>query len=198
MTQKTPLFWIAALLLVSVSCKQLKQMANFTKCEFRMNSVQNTTLAGVNVQQIQSLSDMNLLQAGKITTAYASGTMPLTLTINVDAQNPNDATAAMNRMDWILLIDGKEIVTGTLNERVSLAPSGGTATIPVRISADLRKIMAKNSLDENVNLGLGLAGAGGKPSPKLSLKIKPSIMVGSFTIPYPGYITLNTNFGTGS
>jgi len=186
------------LLLITVSCQQLKQMANFTKCEFRMNSVQNTTLAGVNVQQIQSLSDLNLLQAGKITAAYASGTMPLTLTVNVDAQNPNDAAAAMNRMDWILLIEGKEIVTGTLNERVAIAPNGGTATIPVRISADLRKLMAQNSMEENINLGMGLAGAGGKPSPKLSLKIKPSIMIGSFTVPYPGYITLSTNFGTGN
>jgi hypothetical protein len=173
-------------------------MANFTKCEFRMNSVQNTTLAGVNVQQIQNYSDLNLLQVGKLTAAYASGNMPLTMTINVDAQNPNDATAAMNRMDWILLIDGKEIVTGTLNERVSIAPSGGTATIPVRISADLRKLMAKNSTEENINMGLGLVGAGNKPSPKLSLKIKPSIMIGSLTVPYPGYITLSTNFGAGS
>lgn len=198
MTTKTSFLWIALVLLVSASCTQLKQMANFTKCEFRMNSVQNTTLAGVNVQQIQNYSDLNLLQVGKLTAAYASGNMPLTMTINVDAQNPNDATAAMNRMDWILLIDGKEIVTGTLNERVSIAPSGGTATIPVRISADLRKLMAKNSTEENINMGLGLVGAGNKPSPKLSLKIKPSIMIGSLTVPYPGYITLSTNFGAGS
>ncbi|MDJ1499135.1 hypothetical protein [Xanthocytophaga agilis] len=198
MLKKSSLLWIIALLLVSFSCTQLKQMANFTKCQFRMSSVQNTNLAGVNVQQIKSLSDMNLLQAGKLTAAYASGTMPLSLTINVDAQNPNDATAAMNKMEWILLIEGKEIVTGTLNDRVSIAPSGGTATIPVQINADLRKIMAKNSMDENINLGLGLVGAGNKPSPKLSLKIKPSIMIGSLTIPYPGYITLSTNFGTGS
>ncbi len=198
MTTKTSFLWITLVLLVSASCTQLKQMANFTKCEFRMNSVQNTTLAGVNVQQIQNYSDLNLLQVGKLTAAYASGNMPLTMTINVDAQNPNDATAAMNRMDWILLIDGKEIVTGTLNERVSIAPSGGTATIPVRISADLRKLMAKNSTEENINMGLGLVGAGNKPSPKLSLKIKPSIMIGSLTVPYPGYITLSTNFGAGS
>ena len=194
MTRKISLL-LLSLLLFSTACQQLKQMANFTKCQFRMNSVQNTMLAGVNVQQIQSLSDLNLLQAGKLTAAYASGSMPITMTINVDAQNPNDAAAAMNRMDWILLVEGKELVTGTLNDRVSIAPSGGTAVIPVRISADLRKIMAKNSAEENINLGLGLAGAGGRPSPKLSLKIKPSIMIGSLTVPYPGYITLSTNFG---
>jgi len=197
MLRKTAPVWII-LLLIAASCQQLKQMANFTRCQFRMSTVQNTTLAGVNVQQIQRLSDMNLLQAGRITAAYASGNMPLTMTLNVEAQNPNDATAAMNRMEWILLIEGKEIVTGVLNDRVAIAPDGGTATIPVQISADLRQLMAKNSMDENINLGLGLAGAGGRPSPKLALKIKPSLMIGNFTVPYPGYITLDTNFGSGS
>lgn len=196
--KKTLVASLIIVLLVSLSCKQFKQMANFTKCQFRMSTVQNTNLAGVNVQQIQSLSDLNLLQAGKITAAYASGTMPLTMTLNVEAQNPNDATAAMNRMEWILLIDGKEIVTGILNDRVTVAPSGGTTTIPVQIKADLRKIMAKNSMQENIDIGMGLAGAGNKPSPKLSMKIKPSIMIGNLTIPYPGYITLSTNFGAGN
>jgi len=193
MLKKTS-FWIAVLL-VAASCQQLKQMANFTKCQFRMGSVQNTNLAGVDVQQVRSLSDLNFMQVGRLTAAYASGNMPLSMTINVDAQNPNDAAAAMNRMEWILLIDGKEIVNGVLNERVAIAPGGGTATIPVRINADLRKLMAKNSMNENIDMGLGLAGSGGKPSPKLSLKIKPSIMVGSFTVPYPGYINLSTDFG---
>ncbi len=196
--KKTLVASLIIVLLVSLSCKQFKQMANFTKCQFRMSTVQNTNLAGVNVQQIQSLSDLNLLQAGKITAAYASGTMPLTMTLNVEAQNPNDATAAMNRMEWILLIDGKEIVTGILNDRVTVAPGGGTTTIPVQIKADLRKIMAKNSMQENIDIGMGLAGTGNKPSPKLSMKIKPSIMIGNRTIPYPGYITLSTNFGAGN
>lgn len=193
MLKKTS-FWIVVLL-VAASCQQLKQMANFTKCQFRMASVQNTSLAGVDVQQVRSLSDLNLLQAGRITAAYASGSMPLSLTVNVDAQNPNDAAAAMNSMEWILLIEGKEIVNGVLNERVAIAPGGGTAVIPVRINADLRKLLAKNSMNENINLGLGLAGNNGKPSPKMSLKIKPSIMIGSFSVPYPGYINLSTNFG---
>jgi hypothetical protein len=186
----------ATLIFCLTACQQLKQMANFSKCEFRMNNVQNTTLAGVNVQQVQSVSDLNLLDAGRLSAAYASGSMPLSLTVNLDVNNPNNATAAMNRLEWILLIEDKEIVNGIVNDRVSIAPNG-VAQLPLRISTDLRKLMAKNTTQENINLGLGLVGGGNKPSKKLSLKVKPSIVIGSLTIPYPGYLTVGTNFGAG-
>ncbi len=162
-----------------------------------MSSVPQATLAGVNVQQIRSVSDLNLLQAGKITAAYAGGSLPLNMIINMDVRNPNPSNAALNNMEWILVIDGKEIVNGVVNERVSIAPNGGVSTLPIRISADLRKIMAKNTPEENINLGMGLVGAGNQPSPKMTLKVKPSIMIGSATIRYPGYINVNTNFGAG-
>ena len=180
------------------SCQQLKQMANFTQCEFRMSSVENTSLAGVNVQQIQSFSDLNLLDAGRLTAAYATGSMPLTLTANVEARNPNNSVAAMNSLDWILLIEDRELVTGTLNDRVSIAPDGGTTTLPIRISTDLRKALAGKSARETAELGLGLVNNGNKPSKKMSLKIRPSIMIGSAVVRYPGYITIGTNFGTGN
>jgi hypothetical protein len=194
------LFPLALLVVIGVgvfSCKQIKQMANFTQCEFRMSTVENTNLAGVNVQQIQSYSDLTLMDVGKLTAAYAKGTLPLSLTLNVEGKNPNKSTAAMNKLEWILVIDEKDVVSGTLNDKVTLAPEGGVATIPLRINADLRKILAGKSAKETADLGLGLVGGGNKPSKKLGLKIKPSIMIGSLTIPYPGYITIGTNFGAG-
>ena len=193
---KKLLFAIPVLCFTIYSCQQINQMANFIKCEFRIGSVQNTHLAGVNVQAIQSFSDLNLLDAGRLTAAYAQGSLPLTMTLNVDAKNPNNSTAAMNRMEWILMVEDKELVTGVMNDKVTIDPNGATSTIPLSISADLKKIMGGNSTKDNINLGLGLVGGGNKPSKKLSLKIKPSIMVGNLTIPYPGYITVGTNFGT--
>ena len=192
---KKTVFLSIILSLVMLACQQINQMANFLKCEFRIGSVQNTRLAGINVQQIQSFSDLNLLDAARLTSAYAQGSLPITLTLNVDAKNPNSSTAAMNKMDWILLVEGKELVTGIMNEKVTLNPDGGTSTIPLSISADLKKIMSGNSTQENINLGLGLVGGGSKPSQKLTLKIRPSIMIGNINVPYPGYISVGTNFG---
>jgi LEA14-like dessication related protein len=192
------LFLPLMLAILLTNCRQIRELSAFSKCEFRLASVNNTTLAGVNVQNVRSLSDLSLMQAGRITSAYASGSMPLNLVVNLDVRNPNPTTAALNQVEWILQIEGKDVVDGILNERVAISPDGGITTLPIRISADLRKIMDRNSAEENLNMGLGLAGANNQPSPKLTLRIKPSIMIGSASIRYPGYINVNTNFGTGN
>lgn len=201
MRKNTALFRIFFLLLVGsllTNCRQIRELSAFSKCEFRLATVQNTTLGGVNVQNVRSISDLNLMQAGRITAAYASGSLPLNLLLNIDVRNPNAATAALNNLDWILQIEGKDIVNGTVNERISIAPNGGVTTLPIRISADLRKIMDKNTTEENINLGLGLAGQGDRPSPKMTLKVKPSLQIGGATVRYPGYINVDTNFGAGN
>ncbi len=201
MKKNTVLFRIFYLLLVGLlltNCRQIRELSAFSKCEFRLATVQNTTLAGINVQNVRSISDLNLMQAGRITAAYASGSLPLNLLLNIDVRNPNAATAALNNLDWILQIEGKDIVNGTVNERVSIAPNGGVTTLPIRISADLRKIMDKNTTEENINLGLGLAGQGDRPSPKMTLKVRPSLQIGGATVRYPGYINVDTNFGAGN
>ncbi|MEI8203845.1 MAG: hypothetical protein WCH34_12565 [Bacteroidota bacterium] len=45
--------------------EQLSQMANFTKCQFRIGTVNNITLAGVNVQKIQNYNQINTMDVIK-------------------------------------------------------------------------------------------------------------------------------------
>ncbi|QHT71031.1 hypothetical protein GXP67_32460 [Rhodocytophaga rosea] len=182
------------LLLNFTYCKSIRELQSFAKCEFRVATVEGTTLAGVNVQQIRKLTDLNLMQAAKITQSYAGGSLPLSLTVNVDVKNPNATPAAMNSMEWIMLIDDKEIVDGVVNDRIDIAANGGISKLPIRISTDLRKILSNMSTEEAVNMGLGLSGSGNKPT-RVTLKVKPSILVGQTLIKYPGYIKVNHEFG---
>jgi hypothetical protein len=188
---------IIFIIFTGISCRQLRELQTFANCDFRLANLENTTLAGINVQNVRSVSDLNLVQAAKITQAYASGSLPLNLIVNMEVKNPNPTTAAMNSVDWIMLIDDKEIVDGTVNERVQIAPEGGITTLPIRISTDLRKVLNNMPADQAVNMGLGLSGNGGKPT-RVTLKIKPSIMVGQSVLKYPGYIKVNQEFGNSS
>jgi hypothetical protein len=97
-------------------------------------------------------------------------------------------------MEWIMLIDDKEIVDGVVNDRIDIAANGGISKLPIRISTDLRKILSNMSTEEAVNMGLGLSGSGNKPT-RVTLKVKPSILVGQTLIKYPGYIKVNHEFG---
>jgi hypothetical protein len=98
----------------------------------------------------------------------------------------------MNKMEWILLIDNIEMVRGALNQRVTIAPNGGIATLPLQITTDLKSVLQK-STNEILNFGFGLAGADNKPA-RITLKIKPTIMIGNMPITYPGYISVSKDF----
>ncbi|MES2730949.1 MAG: hypothetical protein V4714_04345 [Bacteroidota bacterium] len=188
------LFGLLALLGACTVAQQLNQLKNFALCDFRLTTMENTSLAGVNVQQIRSLSDLNLLQAAKISAAYASGSLPLDFTLNIQVKNPNTTVAAMNGMEWILLIDDTEITTGAVSERLEIAPNNGLATLPLHIRTDLRKALAGKSAESTINFGMNLVGAGNRPS-RLTLKVKPSIMIGTTAISYPGYLSVKNEFG---
>jgi len=190
---KLRLIIIAAVILTVSSCKQLNEMATLSKCEFRLKSVEGLSLAGVNIQNLTSFSQLNLLDAAKITSAVAGGNLPLGLTLNVDIKNPNKMQAAMNKLEWIFIIDDIEMLNGAVNKRVEIAPGGGITTLPIDMKMDLKKILSGSSGNALLNFGFNLAGAGNKPT-RITLKAKPSILIGNSTIQYPGYINIRNEF----
>lgn len=173
---------------------QARQVAMLSKCEFRLSSVDQLKLAGVNIQQVKKLSDLSLLDAAKITTAAVSGSsLPLNFTLNVEVKNPNAGTAGLTKLDWILFIDDIQMVSGVNEQRVQVPGNGGTGTIPLTIGVNLKEVLKGKSGDAIANFGLNLAGAGNKPT-RITLKAKPTIMVGSQYIAYPGYLTVQNEF----
>lgn len=173
---------------------QARQVAMLSKCEFRLSSVDQLKLAGVNIQQVKKLSDLSLLDAAKITTAAVSGSsLPLNFTLNVEVKNPNAGSAGLTKLDWILFIDDIQMVSGVNEQRLQVPGNGGTGTIPLTIGVNLKEVLKGKSGDAIANFGLNLAGAGNKPT-RITLKAKPTIMVGSQYIAYPGYLTVQNEF----
>ena len=157
--------------------------------------VNNIRLAGIDIQNVRSFSDLNFGQAAKITSGYLSGNLPLTFRLNVQARNPNTQLAALNKLDWIAQFDNTEMVNGTVEERVAIEPNGGTASIPVNASCNLKEVLSKLQKENLLNSGFELADDKSLPK-RLSLRLKPSITVGKKgkSIPYPGYITVRGDF----
>jgi hypothetical protein len=50
--------------------------------------------------------------------------------------------------------------------------------------------------DAVINFGLNLAGTGDQPS-RLTVKVKPTILIAKKAMQYPGYITLTREFSDG-
>lgn len=172
---------------------QISQVAMLSKCQFRLSTLTNTKLAGVNVQNIKSYKDLSLVDVTKVTAGYATGNLPLSFTLNVEAKNPNTTAAGMSKLDWILLIDDLEVLTGVTEQRITIPANGGTAVLPLNLSFDLLKVIEARNVESLANFGLNLAGAGNRPT-RVTLKAKPTIYVGSSPITYPDYITINNEF----
>jgi hypothetical protein len=174
-------------------CETSSELQSLSRCEFRLSGVEDVTLAGVNVQNIQSIEDVNLADAMVIYAAAGSSDLPLSLSVLVDVRNPNPNNAALTKADWILLIDGHEITRGTYEERVVIPAYGGIATFRIPVEANLKESMTGESQLAMINLGLNLANLGGQTS-RIMLRAKPYIQVGSRLIPYPGYIDIQKEF----
>jgi hypothetical protein len=180
-------------LLAFASCtvvKQIQQATSMSQCDFKLNDVQDIRLAGVQVQNIKNASDLNFSDGARLAAALTSSTLPLTFTLNVEAHNPNEQTAGLNRLEWILLIDDIEMVNGVNEVPVSIQGKGSTV-IPLSMNIDLRKALSGKSGQAMMNFALNLAGANGTPT-RIKLKAKPTILVGRFPLSYPGYITVTS------
>lgn len=175
--------------------QQVSQMNNLTKCDFRLESVQQLNLAGINVQNVKSVSDLTMFDAAKLASAISTQQFPLDFTLNIEAKNPNSAAAGMSKIDWILLIDDMEMTRGILDQQVTIPANNGTTVIPMQMHIDLKKALSGKSADAVINFGMNLAGAGNKPT-RFTLQMKPTITVGGFPISYPGYLNVKTEFGT--
>ena len=197
-TKTILLFATLGFLTLFTSCdvlQQVSQMSNLTKCDFRLESVQQLTLAGINVQNVKKMSDLNMMDAGRLAAAVASQQFPLDFTLNVEARNPNASVAGMTKIDWILLIDDIEMTRGILDKQVTIPANNGSAVIPMQMHIDLKKALSGKSADAIINFGMNLSGNGNKPT-RFTLQMQPTITVGGFPVTYPGYLNVKTEFGS--
>ena len=188
---------VIALIVIALtyqSCDILKQMATFTKCDFKMNSLTNANLANVNIQSKKSFSDLNLMDAANVSRSLLGGTLPLSFNLNIEVHNPNTTPASMQKLEWRAFIDDIEITSGVVDQQVSIPPAG-TQVIPLTVQVDLKKTLTKETKNALLNFGFNLADAGNYPT-RVKLDIKPTVYLNGISLGYPGYFTLKKEFGS--
>jgi LEA14-like dessication related protein len=186
-------FWILISLSLLTGCQMLKEFQALKYCEFRLANISNVRLAGVNLSAVNSIEDLGLINTGKIMDAFRKKNVTLDFYANVEGKNPNTTVAAMTKLDYIVQLDDKDIMSGFLDQRIEI-PANGVSMIPVSIRLDVLKLLQDQTFSSLVNLGLNLTGNSNDPS-RITIKVKPYIQVGTGQIAYPGYIKLSQSFG---
>jgi hypothetical protein len=189
------------LLLVSFSlllsgCSIISELAALKKCEFRFHSVQEPVLCGIDVSQKRSWSDFSFLEGQAIALQLLKKTLPFDITINVEVRNPGKNMAAVNSIQWIVFLDELQVAQGAVEKRVEVPPSGGTNMIPIRIHTDLIDYLEGDNPRAMLNFALDMVNASDQGS-QVTMKIKPSIMIGSQNVQYPDYFVITKEFTPG-
>ena len=166
---------MAATLLLS-GCATLMQPSDLSKVKFSLDHVSAVRLAGIDLMKIDSLEEINMFQMARATMALSREQLPLNLTLHLKSENPlaNQVAARLTRMDWTLVLDGRDTISGSMEKNIRLA-AGQSEDIPLNLSLNMFEFFDEKSVTDMLELALAFAGEDGAIPQGVALKVRPTI-----------------------
>lgn len=187
---------ITGIVALIISCSVYETFVNLSRLQFKLGTVNNFEINGIDLTNKSKLDDFNLQDILNLSSMFASGKFPVSFTLNVDAKNPNDGTGGYKATDatiqsfpWRLMIDNKETISGNIDKPVSVPGTGEVTLIPIIISLDLLKFINNQGYESLIKLALMLGGKDGS-STRLTLYADPVVNTILGNISYPGEIKI--------
>lgn len=190
------LLYTTAILLLN-SCSALSELVALTKCEFRLHSLQEPEACGIDLSRKSSWSDFTFMEAQSVAAHLLQKQLPFEITVNVEVMNPGTVKAAVNSIQWMAYIDELQVAHGMVSQGIEVPPSGGISQVPIRVKADLIDYLEGDNPRAMLDFAMNLVNAGNQSS-QVSLKIKPSVLIGSQEVQYPDYFTISKDFSSGN
>jgi LEA14-like dessication related protein len=171
--------------------KQAQQIKALEKCTYRVVSASNISVAGTDVKRLMNNQDINLGSLPALAFGLLRKDVPLRAMINMEIANPAGNLAAINQFEYKVLINNQELAEGFVDRQISIA-AGQSVVVPVAVNVNVYQFISNNRVMSEISDFL----RGGDRKGLVTLKIKPSIMVGGTLIKYPGYITIDKEFSS--
>ena len=146
-------------------------------------------MLGINLGKGMSKNDLNATQLLNLANALMKKELPVSFNMNLNVDNPNSIAASMTKMDYIVSLNGKQVISTTMNNSVNV-PANSNQTVTIPITTDLFQLFSGESAEAILNLAFKLAGASSDPV-NLGLQVKPYITINNQQLAYPNYITIN-------
>jgi len=172
--------------------KQAQQIKALEKCKYKVLSASNLSVAGADVQQLMKGQNINIASLPALAFGLLRKDVPLHATLNMEVSNPSGYDAAINEFEYKVLINNQELATGFVNRLVSVA-AGQAVTVPVDVNVNVYQFVSNGKVMSEISEFL--QGTGNKKG-LVTLKIRPSIMVGNTLVKYPGFISIDKEFSS--
>lgn len=183
--------------IVSFSCTGIKDaIVNVQRLQFKLGNITNMKVAGVNIGTKNTIKDFNLIDGATLLSAFTSGKLNTSFTLNLLAKNPNDGTggtantsAVIKALAWRLFVDDSELIKGNIASGIEVPGVGKETTIPIEMAFDLLSFFKGDKYDKLMNLALALGGKSGSCA-RVKLGVTPTVDTFLGAITYPGEITV--------
>ena len=175
--------------LLAQIANQAAQVVNLKNCTFDVNGINNINMMGIDLSKGMDMNSLTAMQILNVTNSLMNKTLPVSFNVNIDVNNPNSIAASMGKMDYIIALNDKEIISSTFNNGFSI-PANSKGQVSIPISTDLFQLFSSETGDAVLNLAFKLAGAKSDPV-NLGVKVKPYIKINNQSLAYPDYITIN-------
>jgi hypothetical protein len=177
------------LLTTATGCATLQQFAALRNVDFALDRVSDLRLSGIDIGRVRSFDDLSVVDAGRVVLGLSRNELPLDFRLHLRAENPaeNTTEARMVQMDWTLLLQDRETLSGVLENDV-LLPPGEPTDVPLSISLNLMEFF-EGSAQDLFELALSIADQGGAPK-EIALRATPTIQTPLGPMRYPQPITI--------
>ncbi|PEN09561.1 hypothetical protein CRI93_02175 [Longimonas halophila] len=168
-----PYLFLVLVSLTLTSCQTLREVGQLRNVDFRLDRVTNAQLAGVNLSQLERPEDLGPVDLLNIGNAVRRGEVPLSFSVIIEGTNPadNSMSARMTALDWTLLLNERETISGAFAEETVLEPGVPT---DIRFPVELNLVeFFDGGARDLVNLALSLAGDG--PPTNVQFQAEPTI-----------------------
>ena len=127
----------------NVSAEALENEA-YTLMQYRLNFIDEAKLGGQDILFVRQTADIPSAQQAQLQKALAAGNLPLHLKMRVYARNPSTTNIQLKQLDYKLLLDGKELTTGTTGVNTLLEASA-IETLPIDVDLNVKAAQLSGS-----------------------------------------------------
>lgn len=164
---------------------------NMKDCNYSFNRVSEVKVAGFSAD-----TQFSILDVAKIVALLsgAAESIPLSMNVVLDVENPNTKDAGFEKLDYVLNIDNVDLLSGELSEPF-LVSAGSKSQLPVNLSVDLLTLLSGESKELVVKMVKNILGIT-EESSKVQLKIKPTIKIGQREHQISNFIPIDFEVGS--
>ncbi|XWW44750.1 LEA type 2 family protein [Fibrella sp. USSR17] len=195
--KKIVLMTLLALPAIFYQCgvsRQIGEAKALGDCKYNILSADSMLVAGYDVREfrnIRKLEDFNPIKYPRLAAGLLTRNIPFGAKINLEITNPTTKSAALNQLEYRVLLAGKELAQGFINQRIEVPSAGGKTVVPVHLKTNAYDLLTDpTTRDAFTNVLRNLSGDQGSTPTKVTIKIKPTIDMFNKAVNYPGYITI--------